>query len=47
MKILSLNPLVNITSVRQLIFATSRKESTGSEVSKETALNYTKARFTF
>ena len=25
------------------MFATSRKESTGSEVSKEIALNYTKA----
>ena len=35
--------LVVITSIWYLILASSRKESTGSEVSKETATKYTKA----
>ena len=48
-KIWSLNTLVNISSVWQLIFATSRKESTGSEVgaSQETATTYTKTPLAF
>ena len=47
MKISSLNTLVNISSVWQLIFATLRKESTGSKVIKETSINCTKALFAF
>ena len=46
-KIQSLHTLVKTKSMGQLIFATSRKECAGSEVSKETAINYTKAPFSF
>ena len=35
--------LVVITSIWHLILATLRKESAGSEISKETATNYIKA----
>ena len=35
------------TVLTKVIFAISKKESTGSDVSRETPINYTKADFTF
>ena len=35
------------TVLKKVIFAISKKESTGSDVSRETPINYTKADFTF